>query len=57
MYFDHSLMFISLYIVDINDHQQGRNGLSRFMPIDAVHPIADDPYTQEHPKLGGYNTV
>jgi hypothetical protein len=22
MYFDHSLMFISLYIVDVNDHQQ-----------------------------------
>jgi hypothetical protein len=22
MYFDHSLMFISLYIVDVNDRQQ-----------------------------------
>ena len=25
--------------------------------VGALRPAADDPYTQEHPKLGGYNRV
>jgi hypothetical protein len=25
--------------------------------IGALHRAANDPYTQEHPKLGGYNRV
>ena len=29
--------------------------LSCFGPIDALRPVADDPYTQEHLKFGGYN--
>ena len=39
------------------ESQRGRNGLSWFGPINALHPEADDPYTQEHPKSGGYNRV
>ena len=30
---------------------------SWFGLIDALRPAASDPYTQEHPKLGGYNRV
>jgi hypothetical protein len=29
------------------------NGLSWFRPIRSLCPIADNPYTQEHPKSGG----
>ena len=39
------------------ESQRGHNGLSWFRPIDALHLVADDPYTQEHPKLRGYNNV
>ena len=39
------------------ESQGGRNGLSWFGPIDALRQAADDPYTQEHPKSGGYNRV
>ena len=28
-----------------------------FGPIDALRLAADDPYTQKHPKSGGYNKV
>ena len=31
--------------------------LSWFGPIDALRLAADDPYTQEHPKSGGYSRV
>jgi hypothetical protein len=37
--------------------QRGRNGLSWFGPIDALRPVANDPYTQKHLKSGGYNKV
>ena len=37
------------------ESQRGRNGLFWFGPIGALRPAADDPYTQEHPKSGGYN--
>jgi hypothetical protein len=37
--------------------QRRRNGLSWFRPIRSLRPAADDPYTQEHPKSGGYNRV
>ena len=39
------------------ESQRERNGLSWFGPIGALRPTADDPYTQKHPKLGGYNRV
>ena len=39
------------------DSQKECNGLSWFWPIGALHPAADDPYTQKHPKLGAYNRV
>jgi hypothetical protein len=39
------------------ESQKGRNGLSWFVPIDALCPVADDPYTQEHPKSRGYTRV
>ena len=39
------------------ESQRERNGLSWFGPIDALRPAADDPYTQKHPKSGGYNRV
>jgi hypothetical protein len=28
-----------------------------FGPMDALRPAADDPYIQEHPRSGGYNSV
>ena len=37
--------------------QRRRNSLSWFGPIQSLRPTADDPYTQEHPKSGGYNRV
>ena len=39
------------------DSQKECNGLSWFVPIDALRPAADDPYTQKHLKLGDYNSV
>ena len=37
--------------------QRGRNGLTWFGPIGALHPTADDPYTQKYPKSVDYNRV
>ena len=39
------------------ESQRGHNGLFWFGSIGALHPAIDDPYTQKHPKLGGYNKV
>ena len=39
------------------ESQSEHNGLSWFEPIDALRLAANDPYTQEHPKLRGYNRV
>ena len=39
------------------ESQRGRSGLSWFRTIGAIRPAADDPYSQKHPKLGGYNRV
>jgi hypothetical protein len=44
-------------VARVDESQRGRNGLSWFGPIDALHLAVDDLYTQEHPKLGGYNRV
>jgi hypothetical protein len=41
----------------IQESQRECNDLSWFGPIDALRPAADDPYTQEHLKSGGYNKV
>ena len=38
------------------ESQRGHNSLSWFRLIDALRPAIDDPYTQEHPKLGGVKT-
>ena len=37
--------------------QRRRNGLSWFEPIGSLHPAADDPYTQEHPKSRGLQQI
>ena len=39
------------------ESHRGRNGLSRFGPIGAQRLSANDPYTQKHPKSGGYNSI
>ena len=39
------------------ESQRGHKDLSWFGPIDVLRPAADDPYTQKHPKSGGYNIV
>ena len=39
------------------ESQRGRNGLSWFGLIGALHLAADDPYTQKHLKSGGSNRV
>jgi hypothetical protein len=41
----------------IQESQRGRNALSWFRAISALHPATNDPYTQERPKSGGYNRV
>ena len=42
---------------ETQESQRRHNGLSWFGPIQSLHPPADDPYTQKHPKLRGYNKV
>ena len=57
--FELVLEYVSLVArVDLRKQEsQRRNSLSWFGSIDALCPATDDPYTQEHPKLGGYNRV
>ena len=56
--------FVSEYVSAVarvdsrtQESHRGRNGLSWFGPIGALCLAADDPYTQKHPKSGGYNRV
>jgi hypothetical protein len=39
------------------ESQRGHDDLSWFRPIGALRLVVDDPYTQKHSKLEGYNRV